>query len=153
MKLGKHAFGSATQADEGGVCEGLLFQLPACFRKIGKRLTATPQLTNMTQSFFHHTVLSCYGVFLFYTSCLKQAAKHLLFCMEYRYISGVLAEGEACGKSSFLQSWSFGTLHFPIPGLVSSVSMGVTLSGTHHQPVRLTGWRNCNDELWSVRRI
>lgn len=85
---------------------------------------------------------------------LKQAAKHLLFCMEYRYITGMLPEEEACGKSSFLQSWSCGTLHFPNPGLVSSVLMGVTLSGTHHQPVRLTGWRNNgNDEVCSVRRI
>lgn len=51
MKLGKHTFGSTTQADEGGGCEGLeylLFQLPAFFRKMGKRLTAIPQLTSIT---------------------------------------------------------------------------------------------------------
>lgn len=78
--------------------------------------------------------------FLFYMSCFKQAAKHLLFYMEYRFITGVLPEEEVCGKSSFLQSWSFGTLHFPNLGPVSSVLMGVTLSGTHHQPVRLLGW-------------
>lgn len=67
--------------------------------------------------------------------------------------AGMLPEEEACGKSSFLQIWSFGTLHFPNPGLVSSVLMGVTLSGTHHQPVRLPGWRNKgNDKIWSVRK-
>lgn len=51
MKSGKHTFGSATQADEGGGCEAieyLLFQLLACFRKMGKRLAAIPQLTSIT---------------------------------------------------------------------------------------------------------
>lgn len=51
MKLGKHTFGNATQADEGEGCESLeylLFQLPAFFRTVGKRLTAIPQLTSIT---------------------------------------------------------------------------------------------------------
>lgn len=85
---------------------------------------------------------------------LEAGCQAFAICMEYRYITGGLPEEEACGKSSFFQSWSFGALHFSNPGLVSSVLMGVTLSGTHHQPVRLTGWRNnCSDETWDVRRI
>ncbi|KAM9643121.1 LOW QUALITY PROTEIN: mitochondrial enolase superfamily member 1, partial [Morphnus guianensis] len=46
------------------------------------------------------------SMLFYFMSTLNQDAKQLLFCMDFRYISDVLTDEVAYGKSSFLQSWT-----------------------------------------------